>query len=85
MEQCLRILFATSGVTPLARTGGLGDVASALPKALTTLGLDVRVVLPLYQAVRRKGVALTPVLTDLPVPLTTGVTRANVWQADLAG
>jgi starch synthase len=85
VEQRLQILFATAEMNPLARTGGLGDVASALPKALRTLGVDVRVVMPLYQAVRRSGVALTPVLTDLPVPLPTAVARTNVWQADLAG
>jgi starch synthase len=85
VEERLQILFATSEVTPLAHTGGLGDVAGALPKALTTLGLDVRVVMPLYQAVRRSRANLTRVLTDLQVPLTTGVARANVWQADLNG
>lgn len=52
MEQRLRVLFVTPEVTPFARTGGLGDVAGALPKALAALGHDVRVVMPLYQAVR---------------------------------
>ena len=40
MEQRLRILFVTPEVTPFARTGGLGDVASALPKALAALELE---------------------------------------------
>lgn len=43
-----KILFATSEAHPFARTGGLGDVASALPKALNALGADTRVIMPLY-------------------------------------
>lgn len=42
------ILFATSEAHPFARTGGLGDVSSALPKALTGLNTDTRVIMPLY-------------------------------------
>jgi starch synthase len=47
----LRILYATSEYAPLVKTGGLADVAGALPAALRRLGLDVRVLLPGYQAV----------------------------------
>jgi starch synthase len=81
----LQILFVTPEVTPLARTGGLGDVSSALPKALAALGQDVQVVMPLYQAVRDGGFALSPVLPDLQVPLQTGVKTAQVWQGTLTG
>ena len=47
----LRILYATSEYAPLVKTGGLADVAGALPAALRRLGLDVRVLLPGYKAV----------------------------------
>ena len=43
-----KILFATSEAAPFIRSGGLGDVAGALPKALNSLGADTRVILPLY-------------------------------------
>ncbi|TXL72745.1 glycogen synthase GlgA [Vineibacter terrae] len=43
-----RILFVSSEVFPLAKTGGLADVSSALPAALSCLGADVRVMLPGY-------------------------------------
>jgi starch synthase len=47
----LRILFATSECAPLVKTGGLGDVSAALPAALTTLGIDARILLPGYRQV----------------------------------
>jgi starch synthase len=43
-----RVLFVTSEIFPLAKTGGLADVSSALPAALSSLGADVRVMLPAY-------------------------------------
>ncbi len=44
----LRVLFATSELFPLAKTGGLGDVCAALPVALAALGVDIRAILPGY-------------------------------------
>lgn len=44
----IKILFAASEAAPFAKTGGLADVASSLPKALSKLGADIRVVLPKY-------------------------------------
>jgi starch synthase len=44
----LKILLAASEVVPYAKTGGLADVAGALPKALVKLGHDVSVVMPRY-------------------------------------
>lgn len=48
----MKILFAASEATPFAQSGGLGEVAGALPKALAEKGEDVRVVLPLYECVK---------------------------------
>ena len=46
----MRILFVSSEIYPLAKTGGLADVSAALPRALAALGVDVRVVMPGYPA-----------------------------------
>ncbi|MBS0588552.1 MAG: glycogen synthase GlgA [Proteobacteria bacterium] len=50
-SQELRVLFVTSEVYPLCKTGGLGDVSAALPLALRALHNDVRLLLPGYPQV----------------------------------
>lgn len=46
-----KILFVASEATPFIKTGGLADVAGALPKALAQLGVDVRVMIPKYSGI----------------------------------
>ncbi|HEU0203315.1 MAG TPA: glycogen synthase GlgA [Burkholderiaceae bacterium] len=48
----MRVLHAAAEIFPYAKTGGLGDVLGALPKALAHTGIDVRLVLPAYPALR---------------------------------
>ena len=47
----LRTLLCSSEAVPFAKTGGLADVAGALPKALVKLGHDVRLMLPKYGSI----------------------------------
>src|SRR6266480_4763179 len=42
----MRVLFITAELYPWVKSGGLGDVAAALPPALTAKGIDVRLLLP---------------------------------------
>ena len=44
-----KVLFAAAEAAPFYKTGGLGDVSLALPKALTAAGATVRIVLPYYE------------------------------------
>jgi len=50
----IKVLFATSEVAPLIKTGGLADVSGALPAALRSLDVDVRILLPGYPQVLAK-------------------------------
>jgi starch synthase len=53
-----KVLFATSEVYPLIKTGGLADVAASLPRALLKLGQDVKILLPAYASVLEKANAV---------------------------
>jgi len=50
----MRVLFVSAEVSPFAKTGGLADVALALPRALAQKGVDVRVVMPKFRGVQEK-------------------------------
>jgi starch synthase len=76
----MRILFVSSEVAPFAKTGGLADVAGALPKALLALGHDVRVVLPLYRMVNRESLDLREVWRSLPVPVAGRSEPATLYE-----
>jgi starch synthase len=45
----MRVLYVTSEVYPLAKTGGLADVSAALPAALKAFGVDARILMPAYR------------------------------------
>ncbi len=55
----LNILFAASEGLPFAKTGGLGDVASGLPRALAEMGCSVAVLLPLYGCIDKNKLQKT--------------------------
>jgi starch synthase len=68
------VLFVTSELQPLIKTGGLGDVAAALPPALRALGADVRVLLPAYPKVLaqvKRITALGPIAGAGAMPEST--------------
>ena len=50
----MRVLSVTSELYPLIKTGGLADVAGALPLALADRGIEVKSIVPGYPAVMRK-------------------------------
>ncbi|NOR69798.1 MAG: glycogen synthase GlgA [Methylomarinum sp.] len=47
-----KILFASSEVHPLIKTGGLADVAGSLPRALDKINQEIRIILPNYQSIK---------------------------------
>lgn len=77
----MNILFPVSECVPFAKTGGLADVAQALPEALRRLGHTVHVVMPLYRRVWDAGVRLVKPSRFLPVPMGTGTLHTEFWQA----
>ncbi|MDX9873093.1 MAG: glycogen/starch synthase, partial [Clostridia bacterium] len=47
----MKVLLVASEAVPFAKTGGLGDVAGSLPRALRQRGVDARVLVPKYQGI----------------------------------
>ncbi|MBV8878434.1 MAG: glycogen/starch synthase, partial [Planctomycetaceae bacterium] len=63
----MNVAFIASEVVPFSKTGGLADVAGALPAALQRLGVDVTVVSPLYNSVRKHPLEQLPNLVSVPL------------------
>jgi starch synthase len=76
----MQILLASSEVAPFAKTGGLADVAGALPKALHALGHDIRVVLPKYRMVDAAKHGLRRIAPSFPVPISGRTENAALWE-----
>ena len=68
--------MVASECAPFAKTGGLGDVVSALPKALARRDIDVRVVMPLYAGMPWREFEVLE--GSLMVPMWFGMARAGV-------
>jgi starch synthase len=68
----LHILVAASEAIPYAKTGGLADVAGALPHELAKLGHEVILLLPRYRELNQSGRTFRPLVT-LPVHTPQGL------------
>lgn len=76
----LKILLLAAEVVPFAKTGGLADVAGALPKAIHALGHDIRVAMPRYGRVDPIKFQLQEVLIPLDVPIHRTTEPARLLQ-----
>lgn len=78
----LNICLASSELTPLAKTGGLADVNSALSAYLNDTGHDVRALIPFYSSMARNGLKIEPVANLQNLPISIG-SRDFVYSIDL--
>ena len=78
----MRVLSVTSEAYPLIKTGGLADVAGALPPALARQGVDVRTFLPGYPAVMAKLGGAWQSVYEFPSLLGA---QARILAAEAAG
>ena len=75
----LKVLMAFSEVAPFAKTGGLADVAGALPSALAELGCDVRIVMPFYNRFIEKIADIKLTVENLPVSLGNQTIATDIY------
>ena len=78
----MKLLFAASEGAPFIKTGGLGDVAYALPRALSEReDMEVTVVLPYYAAVKNKFADEMKFVCNFGVPLSWRNAYCGVFRA----
>jgi len=79
MGRSLKVLIVSVEVAPLAKVGGLADVAGALPKALRALGHDVRIAMPCYRMIEKNpDYPVRTVVKSLPVPINPMTTEEAI-------
>lgn len=76
----MNVLYIAAEVAPHIKTGGLADVAGALPPALRAAGHDVRVVMPRYQVLRERGVPVEGPIAASFVPAGERQEELRIWR-----
>jgi starch synthase len=81
----MKIAFASSEVFPFAKTGGLGDVVGALPKALENLNCEVKVFLPKYAVIdhARYDLSYSWAIGEMPIRVAGHIHTVNVFLTTL--
>jgi len=74
----MKILYVASEAAPFAKTGGLADVAGALPAALADMGHDVRLAMPGYSSINREKYHIESLLPEIVVHFPEGAQTGRV-------
>jgi starch synthase len=78
----VRVLFAASEIFPFAKTGGLADVAQALPRALSS-HIEIICVMPLYSFIDRSALELSKL--NFEIKLADNLHRITLFKTKNAG
>ena len=79
----MRVLQISSEATPFAKTGGLADVAGALPDALECAGCDCTLVVPAYREVFEKNLPIQKTDMQFSVPVGQRNLEATIYSCSL--
>jgi starch synthase len=80
----MHIVFAASECTPWAKTGGLADVVSALPKTLAKMGHRISIFLPYYRQVAKLAPDAAVVLPSVTIPFPSYNRFVSILDGGLA-
>ncbi len=81
----MKILYASSEAYPFAMSGGLADVAGALPKALRRRLVGCRVVMPLYGSIPEELKSEMKFITSITVPVAWRRQYCGIFEARYNG
>ncbi|NWG29668.1 MAG: glycogen synthase GlgA [Ignavibacteriaceae bacterium] len=81
----MKIAFVAAECVPYAKTGGLADVAGALPAELVKLGHEVKVFVPKYSLIdeSRYGLKYNWDIGEMPIRINGVIRSAHVHQSKL--
>lgn len=81
----MKVLYASSEAYPFAQSGGLADVAGALPKALRNRLIGCRVVMPLYSSIPQELKDKMTFVCSITVPVSWRRQYCGIFEAHLGG
>jgi starch synthase len=84
-QKPLKILFLAAEAVPFAKVGGLADVAGSLPKAIRSLGHDVRLMMPRYGTIRSNRFHLEKIGDPFSIPVGPGEEHVHLIGSTLDG
>ncbi|MFP6855228.1 MAG: glycogen synthase GlgA [Opitutales bacterium] len=85
IKRPIKVLLVSPEVSPLSKTGGLGDVVGALPQALQSIGVDARVLCPLYGNMDSSFTETTSSLGSFRIKTHGGSKRGRLHEGKLPG
>ena len=84
MSKQLKIVSVASETAPFSKSGGLGDVARSLPKAIHRLGHEVIAVTPRYKVIDPKKHKLELIAEHVPIYMEDGtIIKVGFWKGKL--
>ncbi len=81
----MKVLFAASEALPFAMSGGLADVAGALPKALRRRLIGCRVIMPLYSTISEELKEKLKFICHITVPVSWRRQYCGIFEAHMDG
>jgi len=79
----MNIVFISAEVVPYSKTGGLGDVSAAFPKAMKELGHDIVIITPLYKKIDIEKHNIKLVKKDLTAPIGDNLVVFELYESRL--